>query len=268
MGIVDKYVHGHINKKLVPVKLGFHNVARDMSTLHQNLSLIHQNSADWHGFLEQRSRALERDFADMKEQLSQHASKKVSSAVDALEDDMRVLQQELQKHKGHKDVQEGLDRLKGHLSTVFRQYNKHIINLHQKIATLHENERNMRKEIQALVREELEKMRSDLSQRPALERAPARIEQKSEPKQVQPLRNIAQQLTPSQKQLLAILASTDQHLSYKDLAAEYGKSPATVKTLLCNFRRLGVPVLEDNRDGMKRFYLDENFRRIILTKQL
>jgi len=262
MGIIGKYIRTHISTKLVPVKLGFDNVSKDILSLRQHVSHLNNHTTEWHSYLHQKSVDLEKNLHDFRDKIDDNMSRKVSGFIDKMEDEVQDLKEEVAKRDERQDILDDVVALKKDLTHVFQQYNKHIVHLHNKI---HGFEKE-REQLKTFVREEMKKMVP-----PAPLTIPERkseVKDVIEPKPVFSLKDLASRLTPAQKSIIATLASTGQKLSYKDIAIEHAKSPSTVKTQICYLRKAGVPVHESTIDGMKRFYLDKNFKKILLSKQL
>jgi hypothetical protein len=84
-----------------------------------------------------------------------------------------------------------------------------------------------------------------------------------------PLSNLSENLTRSQKMILAHMMNTEQKLSYKDLSMLMNVSVSTIKNHICNMRNKGFPLQEYNDEGnVKRYYLAENMKQIMLSKRL
>ncbi|MFP4117811.1 MAG: helix-turn-helix transcriptional regulator [Candidatus Woesearchaeota archaeon] len=76
-------------------------------------------------------------------------------------------------------------------------------------------------------------------------------------------------LTRSEKRVLAELCKTDLKLSYKDLAVTLEVSPNTAKNHMCHIRNKGFPIKEyDDAKGVKRFYVPDNMKKILLSKNV
>jgi predicted transcriptional regulator len=261
MGLFDDMFKQHVDKKMVPVRLGFNHVAKDIQNIHQHISHLHTNTGQWHSYLEQKAANLEKQFgqlrADIKDQVSDHVKEDMKRMQDALDS----LQQSIHKESEEKvRLDERLDKLRNNIRYALEQYNKHIVQIHSRLNEDKFNEERLRE----LIREEIKQQVPRRIEQPK----PQVIQEKSESKPVEPLKNIAYRLSNAQKHILAILSSTERRLSYRDIAAEYGKSPSTVKTILCSLRRANIPIREENDNGIKRFYLDPNYKRVIVSKQL
>lgn len=79
------------------------------------------------------------------------------------------------------------------------------------------------------------------------------------------LEDFRRDLSLSEKELLLQLCKTDKRLSYKDMAILTGKSPNTVKNQINTIRNKGFPLKESMSLSGKRFYLEEQLKRILLN---
>ncbi|MFP4190203.1 MAG: helix-turn-helix transcriptional regulator [Candidatus Woesearchaeota archaeon] len=76
-------------------------------------------------------------------------------------------------------------------------------------------------------------------------------------------------MTRSEKRVLAELCKTELKLSYKDLAVTLEVSPNTAKNHMCHIRNKGFPIKEyDDAKGVKRFYVPDNMKKILLSKNV
>lgn len=83
------------------------------------------------------------------------------------------------------------------------------------------------------------------------------------------VRQIAYKLTAAEKEILTILMSTNQKLSYKDIAVNYERSISTVKNTICRLKNKGIQLQEQSSsDGMKRYFLEDNYKRILLSQKI
>ncbi|MFW5747028.1 MAG: hypothetical protein ACOCWQ_05780 [Nanoarchaeota archaeon] len=280
-GVVDRYIRRHILHKMAPVKKGFENVAQDIGALQAHVQHLHGHTSQWHSFLHQKSEALERDMQDLRNELKGHsdqAAEKVMARIDTKIQSLHVMADK--KDEKYENVSEDVGRLRSHLQQIFAQYNKHIVSLHGRIKELEsQSDKDLltADQIDARISEAVgkavEKMKEMPRPRPSIgfleeEKSEDRSHMRHHAEEARPLRQIAYRLTPAQKSLLAILASTDQKLSYRDLAVQYGKSASTVKTILCQLRKQGVQIQEMTSDGVKRFFLDPNFKKVVLSRRL
>jgi len=79
---------------------------------------------------------------------------------------------------------------------------------------------------------------------------------------------LAKSLSSSEKSVLLLLVSNDKPLSYRDVALQYGKSPSTIKNIVCRLRNKGVNLHETvASDGTKRYLLDRQIKELFLTSK-
>jgi len=62
MRFIKDFFNRHINAKLVPVKLGFNTVSKDVLTLQDHVYYLHNNTKDWHDYLNNRNYNLDKDI--------------------------------------------------------------------------------------------------------------------------------------------------------------------------------------------------------------
>jgi biotin operon repressor len=276
MKFVRDYIKKKISTHLVPVRVGFSNVAKDIESLQQHVGHLHGHTSQWHDYLHRKSAELEKSIKEMARDQDASTTKKVRKALESLERDIGELRENIEESQEGKRVFDDMSRLKSHLKHIFGQYNGYIVKLHKRLEEVEEAHISLLEKIDERVEKRLKSfLSSERESESATKKQPEPAKRRAEisqPSTVSPaptsLARLAARLTPAQKTVLAILATADQDLSYKDLAVQYGKSPSTVKSILCELRRAGVPIDEGHTDGIKRFRLPEHFKKIVLSRRL
>jgi predicted transcriptional regulator len=149
------------------------------------------------------------------------------------------------------------------VSKAILTYNKHIVSLHGTVAEL-------KSMIESTKKEQKERIMQPVVQKsePKIEHVYQRPEKPPISNQeISTVRQIASSLTSSERQILLILVGTDQKLSYRDIAVNYGRSPSTIKNMIIKLKSKGIPLHESSgADGVKRYYVDDSFKKVLASK--
>lgn len=254
---------------ITPIKDSFQRVAFDITSLQQHLHHIYNHTNNWHTFLHDKGSRIEQEIQDIRHRIKQH--KPIESALESTQKQIHQLNQATdQQQKEFNLLHKELTQIKQHLHQLFSTYNQHIATLYGETKTLSKKHAETTKQI---VQDELkqhiqQEVQHQLQQHLTQNRHVEKSEHHFPSSLVRPLRETAYQLSKSQKTILAIIASSDHPLTYKDIAATYGKSPSTVKTIVCSLKNTGIPLKEDSRDGIKRFELAAHYKQVLLSRKL
>lgn len=73
------------------------------------------------------------------------------------------------------------------------------------------------------------------------------------------------QISYSEKEILQLLQTRQEGMTYENLASMLGKSPKTIQAQLLNIIRMGVPISwMKNTNGQKNFYLDKKALELMI----
>ncbi len=73
------------------------------------------------------------------------------------------------------------------------------------------------------------------------------------------------QLTYSEKEILQLLQTRQEGMTYEHLASMLGKSPKTIQAQLLKIIRMGLPISwMKNTNGQKNFYLDKKALELMI----
>jgi predicted transcriptional regulator len=237
--IIQKYVKRHLHAHLEPVRDGFSNVAKDIARLDAYAKESRDLLQKWNTYFLATIQKLEKsaksetksDFIKELEQLH-----KAHSALYA------HMQQTT---KTVSDVASDLHGFKTQVSHVVHAYNKHLSAIHGEIAKLKESK--------------IPKIEENDSILPI-------SKQKSEPST---LKDLIVGLTTAERELLFIFIESSQKLTYKDLSVNYGRSPSTIKNMVLRLKSKGLPLIEvADADGVKRYYLEEHMKKLLVSKKI
>lgn len=76
-------------------------------------------------------------------------------------------------------------------------------------------------------------------------------------------------LTPMERAILNVLLNTDMKLSYEDLSVMLGRDKSTIRGQMNNIKQKNEGLLDEyiERNGKKRFYIDEKLKSEILKER-
>lgn len=267
-GLIRKLFGGKQSTPLAQVHTAneLDHLKKHIQQLH--MSLIHQqhNVAAWNHYLHSSLNDVQKAHKELK--TTNHAS------LDRHAEHILDLREQVKKTQAGQNnamvsVQKDVANLKHSLLDTFKGYNEHILQLHRQMADL-------RKEI-TLLKEPKEPLAQPSPQQ-RQEQPVATTQQQTHVKetiskeqrreQQHASRNatlaVTGNLTPSEKQILAVMLATDKKYSYRDLSAECSKSPSTIKTQICSLKNKGIPLKEYiDADGSKRYYIPEEYKKAV-----
>lgn len=261
--MIQKFLDATVRKKVVahlePVRAGFSNVSKDIHRLDQYSRESRDLLERWNAYFLQVLQSIDKKHRETK--LFDHilTVPRLKSEVEQLHQAHSSLYNTLKKQQDGVDLlKSDLLRTQNHMTKVVEQYNKCFNSVFNELK---------------MVREELQKHEKMAIQvhemhvsRPNSHNSHTKSESSPhvETKQVGTIKDMATSLTTSERQILGILMSTTQKLSYKDISVEYGRSPSTIKNIICRIKSKNIPLFETaGADGIKRYYLDENFKRVL-----
>ncbi|MFW5852934.1 MAG: helix-turn-helix transcriptional regulator, partial [Nanoarchaeota archaeon] len=174
-----------------------------------------------------------------------------------------------------KKQNELLRDLENNISLAFEKYNKYLIDLYRVVSEIKENKTTYVSRAQTSsdvysrpeTRLDDQKMIEERKNEEYIYRKEEKEEQNKESKP--PLEHYSDILTRSEKNILGELCNTSQKLSYKDIAVMTGVSSNTVKNHICHIKAKGFPIQEINDgNGIKRYYVSDNIRKVLLSKTI
>lgn len=261
--MIQKFLDATVRKKVVahlePVRVSFSNVAKDINRLDQYSRESRDLLERWNAYFLQVLQGLEKKHVETKVFDHIQVVPRLKSEVEQLHQAHTSLYNTLKRQQDGVDVlKSDLLRTQNHMTKVVEQYNKCFNSVFSELK---------------MVKEELQKQSKIVNSaqemhvsRPILQHPHIKSESSPqvETRQVSTLKDMASGLTTSERQILGILMSTTQKLSYKDISVEYGRSPSTIKNIICRIKSKNIPLFETaGADGIKRYYLDENFKRVL-----
>ena len=256
----QKFLDATVRKKVVahlePVRVSFTNVAKDI----QRLDNYGQESRDlierWNAYFLQMLQSLEQKHREHKVFDHIQAVPRLKSEVEQLHSAHTALYNSLKRQQDSADlIKNDLQKTQLHMTKVIEQYNKCFVTVFDQLKVLREDAQKQQKQASEQQISHVSHTKSE-SLNQVTQTTPQRV--------VGTIRDMAGGLTTSERQILGILMSTNQKLSYKDIAVTYGRSPSTIKNIICRIKSKGVPLFETAAaDGIKRYYLDENFKKVL-----
>jgi len=268
--MIQKYLNTHIQKRvqvhMEPVKLSFGNVAKDIQRLDVFVKESRQLMERWNQYFLHTLDKLSRMHPDPK--VIDHARQvpKLHAEIGQIHDAHTSLFQSLTKQQ---DAIETLRRDMGHMhenmSHVVSQYNKYFHSLFDEIKDL---KAQIHSQNELIAQQKLVEM-PQIEQIHTVSRIESESSQRKQHTGSSTLKQLADSLTTSERAILAILVSTDQKLSYKDISVSYGRSPSTIKNIICRLKSKKIPLFETaGSDGVKRYFLDDRFKATITSGKI
>ncbi len=186
-------------------------------------------------------------------------------------------------HSNQSKHEDNVMKLETSIRGAFNTYNKYLLDLYKIVHSLKEDKSSMKEDVETLI---------DVDRRPYEDKAlinnaidtvqtyanvdPISASEETDNPLIDdsyevdkgPLMNMSENLTRSQKMILAHMMNTEQKLSYKDLSMLMTVSVSTIKNHICNMRNKGFPLQEYSDEGnIKRYYLAENMKQILVSKR-
>lgn len=287
------------SQSVEPIRTSFDNVARDISQLNNysqetrdlmsqwnqyfshNIGQLHQHLSSHVENTNQRVRDVHNKVDSHNSKLVEHDSH-IASHASQIEHHKRILDEHHANHAQnnvHKhdiielqSVCERLTKVNEHQAAIISSLNKDVKELESNLGTM----ANRYSDAMLKLAEQIKHMQT-LQEK--LHATPVEPKSESEPKtratsprsvqkenesESMTLKSLSEDLTTAEKSMLFLLASTDQKLSYRDLAVNYGRSPSTVKNVICRLKSKKIPLNEiTDADGTKRYYLEASFKKIL-----
>lgn len=261
--MIQKFLDATVRKRVVahlePVRVSFSNVSKDISRLDQYSRESRDLLERWNAYFLQVLQGFEKKHSETKVFDHIQVVPRLKSEVEQLHQAHTSLYNTLKRQQDGVDVlKNDLLRTQTHMSKVVEQYNKCFTSVFNELKTVKEE---LAKQQKATV-----SAHENHVSRPISHNSHTKSESSPhmEVRQVGTLKDMASGLTTSERQILGILMSTTQKLSYKDISVEYGRSPSTIKNIICRIKSKNIPLFETaGADGIKRYYLDENFKRVL-----
>ena len=253
---LDATVRQKVANHLEPVRISFANVAKDIHRLddygQESRDLIER----WNAYFLQMLQNLEQKHREHKVFEHIQVVPRLKSEIEQLHSAHTALYNSLKRQQDSADlIKSDLQRTQLHVAKVIEQYNKCFVTVFDQLKVLREDINQSQKTHSESPISQVSHTRSE-SLAPNASVSSQRV--------IGTLRDMATALTTSERQILSILMSTGQKLSYKDIAVTYGRSPSTIKNIICRIKSKGVPLFETAAaDGIKRYYLDENFKKVL-----
>ncbi len=176
-------------------------------------------------------------------------------------------------HDLSKDQEKYMKDLEKNISSAFERYNKYLVDIYRIVADQQSLIRKREESVQARPEMRLD-AQTEASRQKKDDSATSLSQTKTPIGQgyddgAKPISYYSDILTHSEKRILAELCNTDMKLSYKDLAVVLGVSPNTAKNHVCHIRNKGFPIKEaDDSKGVKRYYVPDNMKKVLLSKNL
>ncbi|HLP80194.1 MAG TPA: hypothetical protein VK158_06150 [Acidobacteriota bacterium] len=262
--LFDSHIQKRIQGHLEPVRVSFGNVAKDIGRIDQFSKESRTLMERWNQYFLHMLSQLEKKHTDAK--VIEHAKTvpKLTEEIAQLHTAHTSLYQSLSKQQQAFDALRGdTARLQASLSQMVGQYNKAILSVVDELQTL-------KKEVARL--SEQPKPVPEPAPAPVSHRKSEDLEPEAPVVRYAPsntLREIAGSLTTSERAILLILVGTNQKLSYKDISVNYGRSPSTIKNIICRLKSKNIPLHEmTGADGVKRYFLDEHFKKILASTRI
>jgi chromosome segregation ATPase len=178
-----------------------------------------------------------------------------------------------------------VEDLKTAVQTGFNKAKQDINSVSVWVKFLRSKEEEMKEEILELndelstVKEELENMKNFLSilgQRPVFKQKQTVFDKQTPSNNVLNtvetnvqtafLENVLNNLSPTERAIIAILLNSDMKLSYEDLAAMMGKGKATIRGQINSIKQKSEGLVEEivGENNKKRVYIPEGVKEVLL----
>ncbi len=177
-----------------------------------------------------------------------------------------------------KEQDKAIKDLEKNISFAFEKYNRYLVDLYRVVSQITTRENDSEKVAHGRPWTRLDAQNNsdkENNYNKIITEETGRKTRKSENKssekeyEAKTLEELSRSLTRSEKNILAELCNTTQKMSYKDIAMLTDLSSNTVKNHLCHIKNKGFPVKEQNdRNGVKRHYVPENVKKIVLSKSM
>ncbi len=263
--VLDSHFKKRIGAHLEPVRLSFGNVAKDIQRIDSFGKESRELIERWNQYFLSVFSQIEQKHAQHK--VYEHVAHvpQIKSEISQLHSAHTALYQSLKKqNEGVEAIKNDLIHTQQQLSKMVTQYNKCMLVLFNEVKDLRKMAAH--KPISEPKQPEIEEIQPVLHRKSESLPAPSVT---TVAKMSSTLRQIADTLTTSERAILLILVSTDQKLSYKDIAVNYGRSPSTIKNIICHLKGKNIPLHEfAGSDGVKRYYLDDNFKKVLMAAKL
>lgn len=170
-------------------------------------------------------------------------------------------------HETSKTQDENIKRLEENVANAFEKYNKYLIDLFKIVSELKNSQEDQAKNsVKETQKREKTSPRLELTEEQSYSE-PETFDMEEE--EETPIKHYAKILTRAEKNVIAELCRTNQKLSYKDLAMLTNLSTSTIKNHICHIKNKSFPIKEANdRNGVKRYYVPENIKKVLLSKTM
>ena len=185
-------------------------------------------------------------------------------------------------HEISKKQESAMQDMEEHLSLTFEKYNKYLVDLYKVVAELKTNNEEASVAAQSRPESRLddqtqyktsantqltELKNDDEAQDTNTQDYHSHSHYGSNNYTDAPVEHYSKVLTRAEKKIIAEMCNNSQKLSYKDIALVSNLSANTVKNHVCHIRNKGFPVKEmTDRNGIKRYYVPDNVRNVLLSK--
>ncbi|MFW6230654.1 MAG: hypothetical protein ACOC32_01375 [Nanoarchaeota archaeon] len=165
-------------------------------------------------------------------------------------------------HDTSRKQEEALQNLENNISQAFDKYNKYLVDLFRVVNDLSTTKQQTTIDVQTRPETRLDAQESASHMQ---DYNSSMIFEDEKP----PIEHYATILTRAEKNVLAELVNTSQKLSYKDIAMVSNLSANTVKNHVCHIKNKGFPIKElTDRNGIKRYFVPENIKKVLVTKRI
>lgn len=176
-------------------------------------------------------------------------------------------------HETTKKQETAMREMEGNLSMAFEKYNQYLVDLYKVVMDLKTT--NTQQSTDAQVRpsvrldDQVVAQTQENYNQAIMTNQPLPEQVLPQNEDLSPLEKYSKILTRSEKNIIAEMCNTSQKLSYKDLAMVTNLSSNTVKNHICHIKNKGFPIHEKNdRNGIKRYFVPENIRNVLVAKNI
>jgi biotin operon repressor/chaperonin cofactor prefoldin len=173
-------------------------------------------------------------------------------------------------HDSTKKQEDAMREMESNLSMAFEKYNQYLVDLYKIVMDLKTTNAQPSTDAHSRPETRLDAQVSTQTaenyNQPIMSNQPL---PESVDEELSPLEKYSKILTRSEKNIIAEMCNTSQKLSYKDLAMVTNLSSNTVKNHICHIKNKGFPIHEKNdRSGIKRYFVPDNIRNVLLAKNM
>lgn len=254
---VSDKIKKEVSQQLDPFQISFDNVAHDVLKLDSYSKESRSLMEQWNSYFMQSIKKIESELQKIR-----------TSTADVLQIDS--FKEELTEFKdAHarlsavlQNQQKGLDLLKKDLAQVqhdvVEQKSSHAKHMH----SLLDEMKSVKTQI-TVIQQKISHSQTTIThnKQVVVKKPTPRVVRKVTPQ------NVVHELSASEQAVLYIFVSKNRALSYKEVAAHYGRAESTVVQIISRLKKRAIPLqVTTGKKGIKLHQLQQSFRKQLLEK--